>query len=217
MEFSAERSQSVSANLWTVVNLWSCSTAVCGDIGWPWLTLAICGCSQSPPGVAGGSAPFTLSTSPLFIPFSPFPTCLEIASIPPSLDQLMLTLNFVFGWSIPTIHVLFLERGLDTDCMLPCFCFHIWFFLNDTEPDGFGFVMCDESVASLLLISLSSVLCSCVVSMVLQFKSCALHFILELRRIWDYYVCCFFCFFFFFGPAEQLMCLPSCHKWSLLT
>lgn len=145
MEFSAETSQSLSQwaqtfERWWIFGLFSCR------LRRPWPTLADLGISAdavgSPPGVAVGSALFSFSTSSLFIPFSPFPTCLEIASLPPWPGWRWPTTagSLCLAGRVPKIHVLFLECGLDTNCILTCFCFHSLFFLDDMKPDGFGWL-----------------------------------------------------------------------------
>lgn len=199
--------ESVSPDLWTVVNLWAAllqTAPTLANLRWPWLSADAVGS----PGVAGGSALFSFSTSSLFIPFSPFPTCLEIASLPPSLARLTLTHHcriFVFGrsdskdtravsgtWFGYKLHpALFL---------LPQLIFSWW----HEAWFGFGWWVSPFPPCSWLVCRLCFALC--VVLVVLQFKSCAVHFIL----IWNWDVfCAVMCVSFFFFWSCRTVDLPS--------
>lgn len=183
--------ESVSPDLWTVVNLCAAllqTAPTMADFGWPWLSADAVG---SPPGVAGGSALFSFSTSSLFIPFSPFPMCLEIASLPPSLpgpadadpplqDLCVWPVGFqrytCCFWNVVWIQA--------ASCLV--FASTAYFFLMTWSlmvlVDGFrDGVMNLWPPCSWLVCRLC--VASCVVSVVLQFKSCALHFILICN--WD--------------------------------
>lgn len=137
---------------------------------------------QLTPGIAGGLALFTFFTSSLFIPFSPFSTCSET------------TAAFLLPIQILKIHVLFLECGLNKNCILFCFYLHRLFLLMMWSL----VVLVDEfsdSVMNLLppcslLVCLSSLLCLvfCLSGRAIWILCCSIYLDLELGHIWFCYV-----------------------------
>lgn len=140
--------ESVSPDLWTLVNLWAAllqPAPTLSDLGWPW---HICGCSRLPPRrhcrLRSVFFFHFLALNALY-PFLSFSHVFG-NSLPPSLPPWpgwrwpTTAGSLCLAGRVPKIHVLFLECGLDTNCILPCFCFHSLFFLDDMKPDGFGWL-----------------------------------------------------------------------------